>query len=215
VRDGTGALINFSLATLSSLPRVLHKWNKFLAVSARKYYNALRHCFCFSMRSNISLFVLITLLAGCAFEGVIVQKKSRLIPETSIPDIEDTHAFVFRGPTGTSRPPIMMPAPEFTGSEMNSICTFILRDRQGNLHSQMVTPPVFARYQVGDYFNDCQPGPQVEAKDSKAMVEAPAIQRRHSRHRAHRTASSHRAHRKFARHHRHHPQKKQNAIAAG
>lgn len=37
--------------------------------------------------------------------------------------------------------------------------TFLLRDSAGAVHRQMVTPEVFANYEVGDVFNDTQPAP--------------------------------------------------------
>lgn len=35
----------------------------------------------------------------------------------------------------------------------------MLRDSSGAVHRQLVTPDVYARYEVGDYFNDTQSGP--------------------------------------------------------
>jgi hypothetical protein len=37
-----------------------------------------------------------------------------------------------------------------------AIYKFELRDKSGQIHTQMVTPEVFATYAVGDYFNDLQ-----------------------------------------------------------
>ena len=42
---------------------------------------------------------------------------------------------------------------------VDAIYTFQLRDRAGEIHSQMVTPEVFANYEVGDYFDDLQAAP--------------------------------------------------------
>ena len=47
-----------------------------------------------------------------------------------------------------------LPFSESLGIE--AIYHFKLRDRSGQIHSQMVTPQVFAAYEVGDYFNDLQ-----------------------------------------------------------
>ncbi len=47
-----------------------------------------------------------------------------------------------------------LPFSESLGIE--GIYNFQLRDRAGQIHSQMVTPEVFIAYQVGDYFNDLQ-----------------------------------------------------------
>lgn len=55
----------------------------------------------------------------------------------------------------------LLPFSESLGIE--AIYKFELRDRAGQIHSQMVTPEVFASYQVGDYFNDLQmPSPMAE-----------------------------------------------------
>jgi hypothetical protein len=164
------------------------------------------------MRSNLFLSCLVAMLLsgrafGCAFEGTIVEKYSRLRPDASMIGTEGVHSFVFRGPTGTSRPPIGVPNPQFWTQSSGSY-KFILRDQQGHVHSQMVTAEVFARCRVGDYFNDrgpaCAPS---EAKDSKATV-AVIQQRRHNRvaqtRRSHRkVAQAHRSHRRVAKHRRH------------
>ena len=160
------------------------------------------------MRSNLLASLLVPmLLAGCAFEGVVVEKRSRPLPDSSVIGTEGVYSFAFRGPTGTSRPPITVPIPQFwTGT--NGLYTFLLRDQQGNVHSQMVTAEVFNRCRVGDYFNDrgpaCAPS---DSKDSKTTVTV-VHQRRH-----HRMAQTRRAHRKMAMHRRHHPAKSRNAIA--
>jgi hypothetical protein len=159
------------------------------------------------MRSNLlAVFVIAILLTGCAYEGTIVEKRSRQLPDSSMIGTEGIYSFVFRGPTGTSRPPIGVPNPQFW-TESNGMYTFLLRDQQGNVRSQMVTAEVFARCRVGDYFNDrgpaCQPS---DAKDSKAV----AMVSQHRRH--HRVAQNHRTHRKVATPRRHHSTKSQKAI---
>jgi len=144
---------------------------------------------------------------GCAFEGTIVDKYSRLRPDASMVGTEGVYSFVFRGPTGTSRPPIGIPNPQFW-TESSGSYKFLLRDQQGSTHSQLVTPEVFARCRVGDYFNDrgpaCAPS---DAKDSKATV-AVIQQRRHHRmaqagRSHHKVAQARRSHRKVAAHRRH------------
>jgi hypothetical protein len=159
------------------------------------------------MRSKLlASFLSALLLSGCAFEGTIVEKRSRQFPDSSMIGTEGVYSFVFRGPTGTSRPPITVPNPQFW-TESNGMYTFLLRDQQGNVRSQMVTAEVFARCQVGDYFNDrgpaCRPS---DAKDTKATV-AVIHQRRH-----HRMAQARRSHRKVAMHRRHHSTKSRKAI---
>jgi hypothetical protein len=160
------------------------------------------------MRSNLLTSFLITvLLSGCAFEGTVVEKRSRQLPDSSVIGTEGVYSFAFRGPTGTSRPPITVPNPQFW-TETNGMHTFLLRDQQGNMHSQMVTAEVFARYRVGDYFNDRQPPRETsDSKDSKdvaAVIHYP---------RHHRMAQARRTHRKVAMHRRHHSTKSRKAIA--
>jgi hypothetical protein len=150
------------------------------------------------MRSNLlASFLSAVLLSGCAFEGTIVEKRSRQLPDSSMIGTEGVYSFVFRGPTGTSRPPITVPNPQFW-TESNGMYTFLLRDQQGNVRSQMVTAEVFARCRVGDYFNDRGPAcARSDAKDSKNVVTA-VHQRRHQR-----MAQTHRTHRKVAMYRRH------------
>jgi hypothetical protein len=156
---------------------------------------------------------------GCAFEGTIVEKPSWPRPDASMIGTEGVYSFVFRGPTGTSRLPIGVPHPQFW-TESSGSYKFLLRDRQGNVHSQLVTAEVFARCRVGDYFNDrgpaCAPS---DAKDNKVTV-AVIQQRRHHRMaqagRSHRkVAQVRRSHRKVATHRRHQSGKSHKAIALG
>jgi hypothetical protein len=118
------------------------------------------------MRSNLfAPFFIVTVLTGCAFEGVVVEKRSRPLPDASMIGTEGVYSFAFRGPTGTSRPPITVPAPQFE-TETNGMDSFLLRDEHGTVRSQRVTVEVFARYRVGDYFNDRQlPSETSDAKD--------------------------------------------------
>ena len=163
------------------------------------------------MRSKLRLFCLVAMLLagrafGCAFEGTIVEKYSRLRPDASMIGTEGVHSFVFRGPTGTSRPPVGVPNPQFwTGS--SGSYKFPLRARQGTVRSQLVTPEIFARCQVGDYFNDRGPAcARPDSKDSKTVTAV--VHRR----RSHRTAQVRRKHRKVAMHRRHHSAKPRKAI---
>jgi hypothetical protein len=175
------------------------------------------------MRSKLLVSCLVaSLLAGhafgCAYEGTIAEKRSRQMPDASMIGTEGVYSFVFRGPTGTSRLPVGVPNPNFW-IESNGMYSFLLRDRQGHFHSQMVTAEVFARCQVGDYFNDRGPAcVRPDAKDSKNVTTAVIQQRRHHRMaqagRSHRkVAQAHRSHGKVATHRRHHSGKSHNAIA--
>ena len=164
------------------------------------------------MRPTILTSSILTLLLtgyafGCAFEGTIVDKRSRQLPDTSMIGTEGVHSFAFRGPTGTSRLPVGVPKPEFW-TENNGMYTFFLRDQAGHVRSQMVTAEVFARCRVGDYFNDrgpaCKPP---DSKDSKSVTTAVIYRRRN-----YRTAQIRRKHRKVAIHRRHHAAKSRKAI---
>lgn len=162
------------------------------------------------MRSNLlARSCVAILLSGCAFEGTIVEKRSRPLPDSSMIGTEGVSSFVFRGPTGTSRPPITVPTPQFwTGT--NGMYSFLLRDRQGTVHSQMVTAEVFARYREGDYFNDCQPPPQMRDSKDSTTAEPVVHHRQH-----HRMAQTRRTHRRVAaHHHRHHKSHKAVTLRA-
>ncbi|MEO5721648.1 MAG: hypothetical protein ABIR71_09285 [Chthoniobacterales bacterium] len=50
--------------------------------------------------------------------------------------------------------------------------SFILRDQAGTTHRQIVTPEVFERYTLGDYFNDLQPVPA--GKDYPKAIQSAA-----------------------------------------
>lgn len=70
------------------------------------------------------------------------------------------------------------PHPLYHSIGVDGSYAFLLRDNAGAVHRQLVTPEVFERYAVGEYFNDLQSGPAPrELSDSKAMVTAmrPAV----------------------------------------
>ena len=128
------------------------------------------------MRSSlISSCLLAMLLAGCANEGVVEEKRSRPLPDASIIGTEGAYSFAFRGPTGSSRPPMTIPTPQFW-TQTNGTYAFVLRDREGSVRSQTVTAEVFARSRVGDYFNDQQL--PLKTSDSKEKTVAAAIHHR-------------------------------------
>ena len=87
------------------------------------------------MRCNIIICLAVAaFLSGCAYQGVIAEKRFRPIP--------------FSDSLG-----------------LDAMYNFQLRDTTGQVHSQMVTPDVFANYRVGDYFNDLQPPPPQGEKE--------------------------------------------------
>ena len=60
------------------------------------------------------------------------------------------------------------PFPYYYSHGVEGIYTFLLRDKGGTIHRQMVTPDVFAQHAIGQYFNDLQPGAR-QASDSKTV----------------------------------------------
>ena len=98
--------------------------------------------------------LLVIALAGGAFAAVVVEKKSRQVPYVEVFGCEGIHAFVFRGPTGTSRRPILVPPREYWTAQEAGLYSFVLRYHSGNVCSRLVTPEVFARYRVGEEFYD-------------------------------------------------------------
>jgi hypothetical protein len=146
--------------------------------------------------------LLLVALAGGAFAAVVVEKNSRQVPYVEVFGCEGVHAFVFRGPTGTSRRPILVPPREYWTAQEAGLYKFVLRYHSGNVCSRLVTPEVFARYRVGDDFRDSEPAmsERTQTDDSKS---APPVthhrlrtaQLRKHRHASHRMAKHQRLHR--------------------
>lgn len=147
-------------------------------------------------------FLLLTAFAGGASAAVVVEKKSRQLPHVEVFGCQGVHSFVFRGPTGTSRRPILVPPREYWTAREAGIYKFVVRYSSGNVRSRLVTPEVFARYQVGEDFYD-RPAPrdQYESDDGKAtqtvvrqrQTTAQVRQRSHKR-KTHRAVAKHRKH---------------------
>jgi hypothetical protein len=158
------------------------------------------------MRSKfIIASLLVIALTGGASAAVVVEKKSRQVPYVEVFGCEGIHAFVFRGPTGTSRRPILVPPREYWTAQEAGLYSFVLRYHSGNVCSRLVTPEVFARYQVGQDFYDREaPRDRYESDDSKTIQPVVRHQDRHRtaqlRHRSH----SRGLHRALAKHHSHH-----------
>ena len=93
----------------------------------------------------------------------------------------------------------LKPSPFAYSTGMDGIYSFMLRDEQGRVHSQMVTPDVFQRYEVGDLFDDQQPGPvrrEGFSKDSTTISDSKELKpvRHHAAHHTHHTkTASHKA----------------------
>ncbi len=65
------------------------------------------------------------------------------------------------------------PVPFSASLGVDAMYDFRLRDSAAQIHSQMVTPDVFASYRTGDYFNDLQPPPAHEDKELEGFRPAP------------------------------------------
>jgi hypothetical protein len=162
------------------------------------------------MRIKLLFVLLLTaILAGGAPAAVVVEKRSRQLPFVEVFECPGVHAFVFRGPRGTSRKPILVPPKEYWMAREAGLYKFVLRYHSGNVCSRLVTPEVFARYRVGDDFRDSEPySEQMQAEDSKSVL--PVAQ--HQRHTAHLTKRTHK--RQIAQHHRSHRSRNSHRIAA-
>ena len=157
------------------------------------------------MRSNILAGSLVAMLfAGSALAGEVVEKRSRQVPDTAVLDCAGVHSFVFRGPTGTSRRPILVPPREYWTAQESGLYSFVLRYRSGNVCSRMVTPEVFARYQVGDDFIDCASAPsdRMQSEDSKSVQ--PVTHHRHRTAQLRHRSRKHAVNRMAGKHHRQH-----------
>jgi len=139
-------------------------------------------------------------LAGNAFAAVVVEKQSRQLPYVEVFECNGVHSFVFRGPRGTSRKPILVPPEEYWTAREAGLYKFVLRYHSGNVCSRLVTPEVFARYRVGDDFRDDEAVTERITEDSKT-IQPLEHRRRHTaqvrkhRHPSHSVAKYHRAHR--------------------
>jgi hypothetical protein len=142
------------------------------------------------------------LLTGSALGAIVVEKRSHQMPYVEVFGCEGVHAFVFRGPKGIDRRPILVPPREYWTPMEAGQYKFWLRYGSGQVCSRLVTPEVFSRYQVGDDFNDCAAPIQRTTEDSKTVQ--PVIHRRphttqiRKRTHTHQVAKHHRSHRSHA-----------------
>ena len=65
------------------------------------------------------------------------------------------------------------PLPFSASLGMDAMYNFQLRDSTQQIHSQMVTPDVFASYRAGDYFNDLQASAAPKDKEIEEFTPAP------------------------------------------
>jgi hypothetical protein len=153
------------------------------------------------MRSKflVGSLLFIALTAG-ASAAIVVEKNSRQVPYVEVFDCHGVHAFVFRGPTGTSRRPILVPPSEYWTAQEAGLYKFVLRYHSGNVCSRLVTPEVFARYRVGDDFRDSElaTSDRTQTEDSKSVQPVTHHRQRTAQLRSHRPASH-----RMAKHQRH------------
>lgn len=152
------------------------------------------------MRFKLLLVVLLAVsLTGGAFAAVVVEKRSRQLPYVEVFECNGVHSFVFRGPRGTSRKPILVPPEEYWSVREAGLYQFVLRYHSGNVCSRLVTPEVFARYRVGDDFRDSETVTENVTEDSKTIQPVVHHRRNTAQARSHRKPS-----RRLAKHHRSH-----------
>jgi hypothetical protein len=147
----------------------------------------------------LAISILALSLAGGAFAAIVVEKQSRQLPYVEVVDCQGIHSFVFRGPKGTSRKPILVPPEEYWTAREAGLYKFVLRYHSGNICSRLVTPEVFARYRVGDDFRDGEALTERVTEDSKTVQPVEHHRRHTAQVRKHRTGSH-----RMAKHHRSH-----------
>lgn len=156
------------------------------------------------MRSKfLTAFLLVPVLAGGAFAAIVVEKKSRQVPYVEVVDGEGIHSFIFRGPKGTSERPILVPPREYWTAGEAGLYHFVLRDGSGHVCCRLVTPEVFARYRVGDDFNDCAPAVERTYTEDSKTVQPVVHHRKHTAQIKKRSRTDHRV----AKHRRHRSQR--------
>jgi hypothetical protein len=159
------------------------------------------------MRSKFLVACLLGLiLTGGVFAAEVLEKRSRQMPFVEVFGCEGVNAFVFRGPKGTSRRPILVPPREYWSSSEAGIYSFVLRYHSGNVRSRLVTPEVFARYQVGDDFRDSVVVTETSTEDNKSIEPVEHHHHHHHRHAAQLRKRTHTQH--VAKHHRAHRAKR-------
>jgi len=70
--------------------------------------------------------------AGSSFAAIVTEKQSRQLPFVEVVDCQGIHSFVFRGPKGTSRKPIVVPPEEYWTVREAGLYKFVLRYQDGN-----------------------------------------------------------------------------------
>jgi hypothetical protein len=145
----------------------------------------------------LAAFFVAAALTGGAFAALVVEKQSRQVPFVEVFEYNGVHSFVFRGPTGTSRKPILVPPEEYWTAHEAALYKFVLDYGSGHTCSRLVTPEVFARYRIGDDFRDDEAVTERVTEDNKT-IQPVVHHRRHAaelgkrRHTSHAVAKHHR-----------------------
>jgi hypothetical protein len=96
-----------------------------------------------------------------------------------------------------------VPPREYWTASEAGLYSFVLRYHSGNVRSRLVTPEVFARYQVGDDFRDDLSAAESSTEDNKRVE---PMEHHHRKHTAQLRKRSHIRH--VAKHHRSHRAKR-------
>jgi hypothetical protein len=154
------------------------------------------------MRTKLFASSLLAVIATSgAFAATVVEKTSQQLPDVEVFGCQGIHSFVFRGPKGTSRRPILVPPRADWTAQEAGLYSFLLRYQSGHVCSRLVTPEVFARYRVGDDFNDCAPAPSDRYQNDDSKTVQPVTH--HRRRTAQSRPRSHSAHRVAKHSHQH------------
>jgi len=138
--------------------------------------------------------------AAGAFGAIVVEKRGRQVPYVEVFDCHGVHSFLFRGPIGSARKPILVPPHEYWTAQEAGLYKFVLRYHSGNVISRLVTPEVFARYQVGDDFRDSEVYTERTTEDSKTIQ---PVAHHHRHHTAQLRKQKHSQHQSVAKRRRH------------
>jgi hypothetical protein len=154
----------------------------------------------------LATFLLLIAFTGSVSAAVIVEKKSRQLTYVEVFGCQGVHSFIFRGPTGTARRPILVPPREYWTAQEAGLYKFVVRYSDGNVCSRLVTPEVFARYQVGqDFYDRSAARESYGADDSKATETV--VRHRHTIAQAWPRSEKRKTHRAVAKHRQHHRSK--------
>jgi hypothetical protein len=155
------------------------------------------------MRTRLlASYVLLTAFAGSASAAVVMEKRSRQLPHVEVFGCQGIHSFVFRGPTGTSQRPILVPPREYWTAREAGIYSFVVRYSSGRVCSRLVTPEVFARYQVGEHFYD-RPAVRDTYSSDDSKTTAMVVRHRHTIAQAWPRSEKRKTHRAVAKHRKH------------